>query len=255
MNGLAGSGLGSTQMNSTPSAGSVFRPTRWSQVRRAQGRDEESRVALAELCEAYWMPVYHVLRRRGRSDDAAREMTQSFFAQVLEGGRLAGADPSRGRFRSYLIGALRHFESDLWEREGRLKRGGAVVEEPLGWDRVEEPMGAPWDDAVFDREWAAAVVARALVALGEDYAASDRATLFKRLRPAIDGGELGSQASLAAELGLTEGALKVAIHRLRRRFREAVLAEITQTLPDGGDVDGELRYLVEVLGRDGTRGC
>jgi RNA polymerase sigma-70 factor (ECF subfamily) len=242
-------------MNSTPTAGSVFRPTRWSQVHRAQGRDEESRKALAELCEAYWMPVYHVLRRRGRSDDNAREMTQAFFAHVLEGGRLAGADPSRGRFRSYLIGALRHFESDLREREGRLKRGGAVVTEPFDSDQVAGAMGEPWDDAVFDREWAAAVVARALAALGEDYAASDRAALFERLRPAIDGGELGSQAYLAAELGLTEGALKVAIHRLRRRFREAVLAEIAQTLPDGGDVEGELRYLVEVLGHNRARGC
>lgn len=228
----------------------LFAPTRWSLVHRARGDSPEARAALAELCEAYWQPVFRVLRRSGRDDDAARELAQSFFAHVLAGGRLDAAEPARGRFRSYLLGALRHFESDLHERARRLKRGGGVP--PEAADPSDLPMPAEtsgWDDTRFDREWALNILDRAHRSLVDDYTASGRARQLETLRPALVGGDLPPHAMLAADLGITEGALKVAIHRLRRRFRDAVRAEIAQTLPDGADPGEELRYLVEVLAR------
>jgi DNA-directed RNA polymerase specialized sigma24 family protein len=235
---------------SSPDSGSpLFARTRWSLVRRACGSTPEARAALGELCEAYWLPVFRVLRRGGREEDAAREVAQEFFAHVLSGGRLEGADPALGRFRSYLLGALRHFESDRRERERRMKRGGGILPEPLTGEEPGTGQGVPWTDHEFDREWALAVVSRAVTAVSEAYAKSGRAAQFERLKPSLLGGDLPSQAALAGELGCTEGALKVAIHRLRRSFREAVKAEISQTLPEAEDADGELRYLIEVLSR------
>lgn len=239
-------------MSSTGSGKPLFAPTRWSLVHRSRGESPEARAALSELCEAYWQSVFRVLRRGGRDEGSARELTQEFFAHVLSGGRLDGVDPGRGKFRSYLLGALRHFESDQRERDRRLKRGGGIAPESLEVLEAlecEESGGVPWEDAVFDREWALAVVTRALAVVEGDYAGAGRSELFERLKPALTGGDLPAQASLARELGLTEGALKVAIHRLRRRFREAVKAEIASTLPEAGDADEELRYLVEVLSR------
>jgi DNA-directed RNA polymerase specialized sigma24 family protein len=230
----------------------VFSPTRWSLVLRARGESPAARAALGELCEAYWTPVFRFLRREGRDDDAARELAQEFFAHVLAGDRLSQADPTRGRFRSYLLGAVRHFLSDRRERAGRLKRGGAATVESL--DAADVPVLAdpatPLPDAVFDREWALALMARALDLVAAEFTAAGRAAPFEALKPWLAGGQdIASQADVAARLHVSEGALKVAIHRLRRRFREAVLGEIRQTLPDGADPGEELAYLVEVLGR------
>ncbi|MBM3850310.1 MAG: sigma-70 family RNA polymerase sigma factor [Verrucomicrobia bacterium] len=233
----------------SPIAG--FAPTRWSLVARARGTTAEARTALSELCEAYWRPVFETLRRWHGTDDEARESAQEFFAHVLAGGRLAGADPARGRFRSYLLGALRHFESDLRERACRLKRGGGVAIASLSEDEIAEPASPSLDPIRFDREWAFTVVDRALMAVETDLRMAGRSAHFERLKPALVGDDLPSPSDLARELGLTEGALKVAIHRLRRRFREAVRAEIGQTLSEGDDVQEELRYLIEVLASTG----
>jgi DNA-directed RNA polymerase specialized sigma24 family protein len=178
-------------MSSTGSGKALFAPTRWSLVHRARGESPEARAALSELCEAYWQPVFRVLRRAGRDEGSARESAQEFFAFVLAGGRLEGADPGRGKFRSYLLGALRHFESDQREREGRLKRGGGIAPESL--EALEasecgEPGGMPWDDAVFDHEWALAVVRRAMAVVEGDYAGAGRSEWFERLKPALTGG-------------------------------------------------------------------
>ena len=234
----------------------LFAPTRWSLVHRARGDSPEARAALAELCEAYWQPVHRVLRRAGRDDEAARELAQAFFAHVLEGGRLDAANPAGGRFRSYLLGALRHFESDLRHRAARLKRGGGVLTESTDPSEMAASIEAdlPWDDGRFDREWALNIIDRALGEIGRGYEESGRKDQFERLRPALAGGELPAHADLASELGITEGAVKVAIHRLRRRFRDVVRAEIIQTLPQGADPDEELRYLVEVLARSAGGG-
>jgi len=228
-----------------------FAPTRWSLVGRARGDSPEARAALAELCEAYWRPVFQVLRRSGRDEDAARDLAQAFFAHLLEGGRLDRAEAGRGRFRAYLLGALRHFESDVRERERRLKRGGGVVPQSLDALEAVGTSVASWADACFDREWALTVIARALSGVEADYHGAGNAALFAAVRPALVGGDLPAQAELARALGMTEGALKVAIHRLRRRFREAVRSELAQTLPEDADPEEERRYLVEVLSREG----
>jgi RNA polymerase sigma-70 factor (ECF subfamily) len=233
----------------SPIAG--FAPTRWSLVARARGTTAEARVALSELCEAYWRPVFETLRRWHGTDDEAREWAQEFFAHVLAGGRIEGADPARGRFRSYLLGALRHFESDLRERARRLKRGGGVPTASLSEDGIDEPATPGLDSGRFDREWAFTLLERALATVESDLRSAGKSAHFERLKPALVGDALLSPADLARELGLTEGALKVAVHRLRRRFREAVRAEISQTLTDGDDVQEELRYLIEVLASPG----
>lgn len=232
-------------MSDSHSPRPFFAPTRWSLVLRAKGESPEARAALAELCAAYCEPVLRSLRSRGVDEDHARDLSQEFFAHLLKGGHLEGADPRRGRFRSYVLGALRHFLSDLQERHARQKRGGGVAPEPL--EEVADPSMEP-DATQFDRDWAMALMARSLESLGGEYRLEGRGAWFEQLKPWLEGGGPPErQSEIAANLGLSEGALKVAIHRLRRRFRETVLHEIRQTLPDDGDAGEELRYLIEVL--------
>jgi RNA polymerase sigma factor (sigma-70 family) len=237
-----------------PASSHVFAPTRWTLVLRARGESPEAKVALSELCEAYYQPVLRFLRREGRDEDAARECTQEFFARVLARGGFGGVDPGRGRFRSYLLGALKHFLADLRDGERREKRGGGIAPEPLapatdtspGFE-VPDPAGRP-PDAWFDREWALAVMDRALAALAAEFRAGDKANQFETLKPWLVGETSAlSQADAATRLGLSEGAVKVAVHRLRRRFRDLVKAEIAHTLPTPDDIDDELRHLIAAL--------
>jgi RNA polymerase sigma-70 factor (ECF subfamily) len=237
-----------------PAATSPFAPTRWTLVLRARGDSAEAKAALSELCEGYYTPVLRFLRREGREEDAAQELAQEFFARVLSGTGFASADPERGRFRSYLLGALKHFLGDQRDRERRQKRGGGAEPEPLetstdtspGLD-VADPSAWP-PDAWFDREWALAVMDRALGALATEFAKAEKAGQFEALRPWLVGETPSlSQAEAATRLGLSEGAVKVAVHRLRRRFRELVKAEIAHTLPNPADVESELRHLVAAL--------
>lgn len=219
--------------------------TRWSLVLRARGHSPEARVALSELCAAYSEPVYRSLRLQGFDEDGARELSHEFFAHILQGGYLDRADPTRGRFRYYLLGALRHFLSDRRAKSQRLKRGSGIPAEPL--DESSEPTAEP-ASAQFDRDWATTLMARAMAVLAEEYRRADRTAWFEQLKPWLAGSEPPAcQAAVAAQLGLSEGALKVAIHRLRKRFREAILHELRQNLPDADDPEDELRYLIEVL--------
>jgi RNA polymerase sigma-70 factor (ECF subfamily) len=211
---------------------------------------------LSELCEAYYQPVFRFLRREGREEDAARELTQEFFARLLAGNGLGAADPQRGRFRSYLLGAVKHFLGDQRKQEQRLKRGGGVAPESLDGEHgtapglhVADHANAP-DDTMFDREWALAVMNRALQSIAAEFAGADKAEQFTVLKPWLVGDAASlPQGTAATRLGLSESAIKVAIHRLRKRFREVIRAEIAQTMEEAGEVDGELRYLVEVLAR------
>ena len=233
-------------------AAAAFAPTRWTLVMRSQGTTPEARLALSDLCAAYWEPVFQFLRREGREEEIARDLAQEFFARILSGKGFAAADPAQGRFRSYLLGALRHFLGDQRDRASRQKRGGDREHEVL--DPANESQEVVSADlpaaAAFDREWALAVMARALAAVESEFSETGKRSQFEILRPWLGGGvEPGQAERVSKELGLGENALKVAIHRLRRRFREAVRNEISQTLPDGSDVDAELRYLVEVLVR------
>lgn len=247
-------------MNDQPSTGGLtpFAPTRWTLVLRARGDTPEARAALGELCEAYWNPVFRFLRREGRDDDTARELTQEFFARVLAGSGFDAADPQRGLFRSYLLGAVKHFLADLRERDQRLKRGGgeapASLDSPTSGEtsttlQVPDPA-AEISDLAFDREWALAVMDRALNQLERDLANDGKQAHFDLLKPWLVGAQAGeAQADVAARLGMSEGALKVAIHRMRKRFGEIVKNEIAQTVNTPEAAQEELRYLIEVLSR------
>ena len=186
-------------------------------------------------------------------DDTARELTQAFFAHLLSGDRIGQVDPERGRFRSYLLVALRRFLKDRRLAESRQRRGGGITHEPIEPGSPDEPafQDSSSDTARFDHGWALTVIERSLGVVAADDAGSGRAGLFEQLKPWLEG-HAGDPAAAAQALGLSDGALKVAIHRLRRRFREAVLHELRQTLPEHEDPTTELQYLIEVLSSAGT---
>ena len=234
----------------------AFAPTRWTLILRARGETPAARAALSELCEAYYQPVLRFLCREGREEDAARELTQEFFARVLAGSGFDKADPERGRFRSYVLGALKHFLADQRKHEHRLKHGGGMAETSLdaaSRDDDSSPLQIADDslrapEAFFDREWALAVIGRAMNVLEQEFAAGGKADPFNTLKPWLMGEAPSmSQADAARRLGQSEGAVKVVIHRLRKRFRDAVRAEISQTLRDPSLVDEELRHLIAAL--------
>jgi RNA polymerase sigma-70 factor (ECF subfamily) len=235
---------------------SPFAPTRWTLVLRARGESVEGRAALSELCDAYYQPVLRFLRREGRDEDTARELAHEFFARALAGGAFDGADPERGRFRSYVLGALRHFLADHRDHARRLKRGSGLtpdsLDAPNGTDTSSGFQLADPDanarDAIFDREWALTVMDRALSSLQKEFGDTGKLEEFETLKPWLMGdAATGSQADTARKLGLSEGAVKVKIHRLRKRFRAVVRAEIAQTLRDPALVDEELHHLIEAL--------
>lgn len=243
--------------NDSPSQHAAnFAPTRWTLIQRARGETPEAHAALSELCEAYYQPVLRFLRREGRDEDTARELTQEFFARILGNGAFEQADPERGRFRSYLLGALKHFLADERKHEQRLKRGGGATPESLDASSIEDEgrslqvadTTTPAIETFFDREWALAVMARGLEVLQKEFTAAGKIEQFDALKPWLMGEAPSmSQADAARQLGLSEGAVKVVIHRLRKRFRDAVRAEISQTLRDPSLVDEELRHLIEAL--------
>lgn len=225
----------------------TFHPTRWTLVVRARGESEEARLALSDLCAAYYTPVIAFLRRDGRNEEAAREMAHAFFENLLVDG-VGSPDPQRGRFRSYLLGALKHFLSKHRDAALAGKRGGGAEHVPLAGETDTSP-GLPMpgvldDTLVFDREWALALIARALGLLEKEH--SGKESLFSALKPWLDGGASVSQAEAAMSLGMSETAVKVAIHRLRARFRELIRAEVAATVKDPAEVTEELRHLIAV---------
>jgi RNA polymerase sigma-70 factor (ECF subfamily) len=237
---------------STPS--DQFNVTQWTKVLRAGQGDLDGRAALSDLCAAYWKPVHRFLRSEGRSEDMANELTQEFFAKILRAGNIGSVDPNKGKFRTYLLGAVKHFLRDERVREQSQKRGGGQTLEPLpeeiteaGSPRLANPV-APTSDAYFDREWAVQVLDRSLNALGTEMKVAGRGVAFETLKPWLTG-ETGrpTQAEIASQLNQSEGSIKVTIHRLRQRFRELVRTEIATTLAVGEEVEQELNYLVRVL--------
>ena len=230
--------------------------TRWTLVFRARGKSAEAQAALSELCEAYYAPVLAFIRYEGRDEETARDLTQEFFARLLARHGLDTVEPGLGRFRSFLLGAVKHFLADQRDRDQAAKRGGgqAVVSldaaaGPNTTTQFQIPdPAAPAPDTVFDRQWALTLIERTLDALARELAAAGKAEQFETLKPWLLGEIDGlSQAEAARHLGLTEGAVKVAIHRLRKRFRELVKTEIAHTVGDTAQVQDELRYLLDVL--------
>ncbi len=222
---------------------------------RAKGDAPEARVALADLCEAYWTPVFRFLQREGRGEDESRELTQAFFAKLLIGTGIGEADPAKGRFRSYLLGSLKHFLANQRRDANREKRGGGVIVESIddgGFGtspglQVADP-GAAASDAWFDRHWALSVMERGLECVRKSFEDSGKGGQFEVLRPWLMGDPEGlTQADAADQLGMSRPAAKVAIHRLRQKFGEAIRREIADTVDTEEEIAEELRYLIEAL--------
>ena len=225
---------------------SSFHDTRWTLVSRSRGSDTQASAALSELCEAYYAPVVAFLRREGREEDAARELAHDFFAKLLAGGAIEGAKPERGKFRSYLLCALRHFAADQRDKAIAAKRGGGLQPAELDDEMIDFAADKP--DAEFDRQWALTVLARSLSRLEAEMVADGKKAHFDALKPWLTAEADSTPQTVAAEkLGLSVEAVKVAVHRLRKRFREAVKAEIAQTVSDSSDVREELDALMAAL--------
>ncbi len=242
-------------MNFRPANDSpAFATTQWSLV-VAAGVDGDSsslaRKALEELCRTYWFPLYAFVRRRGYSVSDAQDLTQAFFVKFLSLDGFATADRGRGRFRSYLLGALKNFLANEWDKIQTQKRGGDV--KFLAWDALKpearyamEPSTVVDLDLEFDRGWALETYERATEQLRSDCEAKGKGELFDALKTCLSGAEV-NRAEVAERLGLSDGAVKVSIHRLRQRFREILRTEIGQTVADPEEVDDEMRYLVAAL--------
>ncbi len=226
---------------------SAFSPTRWTLVVQAQGRTPEARAALSDLCAAYYSPVQEFIRQWLPGADKADDLTQEFFAQLLARGGVDGADRERGKFRSFLLGAVKHFLSHAREREQSLKRGGGREIHPLdaASDAVPDPALPP--DAAFDRHWALTLLSRALNSLEDQFTADGKAETFKVLKPWLSGDADTPQSTAATALGLSDTAVKVAIHRLRQRFRQQLRTELATTLDSAEMVEEEMGHLFAAL--------
>lgn len=232
-----------------------FETTQWSLVRAAQDdpvSQSRARAAMEELCRAYWYPLYAFVRSRGYSPEDSQDLTQAFFTRIIETGGLATADRNRGRFRSYLLGALKHFLSNEWHRDRALKRGGQMT--IVEWDNVD-PEGRysaatgsrSNSDYLFDREWALETLSAALGTLRREMVESGKNDQFEALKGSLTMEGETPRHEIASRLKISEGAVKVAIHRLRQRYRELLRSAIAATVSSEADLDDEMRYLVTVL--------
>ncbi len=244
----------------------LFHTTRWSLILTslAEGGSDEAktRAALSYLCRTYWRPVFAFVSMRGHSIPDAQDLTQDFFVMILKGNFLELADPERGRFRSFLLKSLQHFLHDAHARKQTHKRGGKA--EFVSWDEwmaeapsrlaVSATAMETWPaEKIFDVRWAATVAEQALRHLQEECASLGRQRVFDALQGALSASrDEVSYEALARELGVGAGGIRNALHRMRQRYRQLLRAEVAQTVADPGEVDGELRYLVSVLGRSGT---
>jgi len=224
------------------------------------GRDDSPRAAeaLEQLCRTYWYPLYAFVRRRGHGPEDAQDLTQAFFARLIAKRDLAAVDRTRGRFRSFLIAAMQHFLANEWDKARAQKRGGGVRVISLDAVSAEaryarEPADLETPELIFERRWAMALLDKVLVRLRGEYEARGQGDLFEALKGTLGGGGAEGHAATAERLGMTEGAVKVAAHRLRRRYRDLLRGEIAGTVASPDDVDDELRHLLAVLGGGGNR--
>ena len=223
-------------------------------VAAADALSPDGQSALATLCETYWVPVYAFIRRTGRSSDDAKDLTQAFFARLLEKNFMADARRERGRFRSFLLGSVRHFLANEYDRGQALKRGGRLLHVPIEFEVGErqyqhEPVEHETPERLYERRWAIAVLDLGKVCVKAKYAGPRRETLFERLEPFLTGDDPPSYAELAAEVQMTEGSLRVAVHRLREHFRHCLRDAIAETVESSEEVDEELGYLMTIVGR------
>ena len=233
---------------------SGFPATRWTLIVTAGKEDSKAAdQALAELCSAYWYPLYAFVRRLGHSPDEAQDLTQEFFARFLERRYFSYADPAKGRFRSFLLTSLRRFLGDQADRENAEKRGGRQAGLPLDIDDAEKKYAREYADhdtpeKLFERQWALTLMSRVTANVRAGFEREGRAEYFERLKQFLPGQEGGMPyADVARELGTSEGALKVAVHRLRRRYRDTFHTEIGHLVADPTQIQGEVRHLLNVL--------
>ena len=232
----------------------MFATTHWSVILAAtRSETTRARAALARLCQTYWYPLYAYIRRRGYEEHDAQDLTQEFFARLLEHKWLAQADRERGRFRTFLLAAMGHFLANEWDKARTQKRGGGVEMVPLQLDSAEtrygkEPADPMTPEQCYDRRWALALLEEVLNGLRQEHAAAGTEELFDALKPCLVGDRQAQPyAALGARLGMTEGAVKVAVHRLRQRYRQLLREEIAHTVASPDEVNEEMRYLFSVL--------
>ena len=232
----------------------LFATTRWSLVAAAGSGSGGSADALEDLCRIYWFPIYAVVRKSGKSRDDAMDLTQGFFEKLLEKRWLDIADDSRGRFRSFLLTALKRYLANEWHRERSAKRGGGceflTLDEGLA-ERLYATEGesARTPDELFDRRWALAMLDAAMARLDAEYRDAGRPEEFARLMPTLTAGRGETDyATLAAANGSTEGAVRVAVHRMRKRFRQMIREEVGRTVTSEEEVDAEMAELMRALG-------
>ena len=236
----------------------VFATTHWSLVLAAGDQQSpQSAEALEKLCRTYWYPLYAYARRTGHSRENAEDLTQAFFARLLEKNWVAHVDQSRGRFRSFLLLVMKRFLAVEWHKAHAQKREGSRRHLPLPLDTAEtryarEPVDTATPEQAFEKQWALTLLETVLSRLRTDYEREGKGCLFEALKPCLLGSrELQPYVELAAALHMSEGAVKVAVHRLRERYRERLKAEIANTVTSPSDVAAELRHLFRVLGRSG----
>lgn len=231
----------------------MFVTTHWSVVLTAGRTDTPSaRAALEVLCQTYWPPLYAYIRRRGYSPEDAQDLTQEFFTHLLQRNRVASVHPEKGRFRSFLLASMNHFLSDEWDKARAKKRGSGRVL-PLDLQAAEFRLTGPAGEELtperaYEQHWAITLLEQVHERLKGEYRRQNKAALFEQLRATLGGTRLGpAYAEIARRLGINEGAVKVAVHRLRHRYRELLRETIAETVAGPEEVEDELRYLLRIL--------
>lgn len=235
-------------------SGEIFATTRWTVVLAAGQRDApQAAVALEELCRTYWYPLYVYVRRQGHSREDAEDFTQAFFARLLDKNYLAGISSDKGKFRAFLLVAVKRFLANEWDRAHCQKRGGGALPLSLDWQDADtryqiDPADNLSPDKLYDRAWAVTMLERVITRLRDENSAEGKGAHYEKLKPFLMVGRSDiSYAAAGAALGLAEGAVRVAVHRLRRRYGELLREEIAQTLADPAQADEEMRALFSAL--------
>lgn len=230
-----------------------FAATHWTVVLTARGDNTQSRVALEKLCQSYWPPIYAYVRRQGHTPHDAQDLTQEFFTRLLKKNYLADVDRSKGKFRSFLLASLKHFLANEWDKAHAQKRGGGKIIFSIDQKAAESSCGFDLPDhltaeKIFERRWAMTLLEQTLARLRREYIGDGKEKLFEQLKSTLTGDRNSiPYAEMAIRLRTSEGNIKVAVHRLRQRYRELLRAEIAETVSNREEVEDELRNLFAAL--------